>query len=97
MQADHLDLVFQRSASGRVIRWGGGGLSAHHERVLMRFTGYTVLSDLIDPSEREDDVLHIVEDLLAAGYIEPVQLADIPHRDSSWGQLALSVGLSAAH
>lgn len=97
MHAEQLDMVFQRRVTGRAIGWTVDRLTTRHQRVLLRFTGYTALADLIDPSEDADDVLHIVDDLLAAGCIEAVDGVDAPHRASTWGELALGLDPARPH
>jgi hypothetical protein len=82
--------VFQRSPTGQALHWGAGELPEHHERVLMRLTGYTPLVQLVDPREDADHLLGIVGQLLDHGLVQVVA-ADADAPSSTWGELALAL------
>ncbi|BDI06900.1 hypothetical protein [Sphaerotilus microaerophilus] len=86
-----LTQVFQRSNAGQALLWDCDVQPSEQARILMRLTGFTPLSRLLDPQHDPQWLLGVVERLASQGLVELVDdLAD-DAPSSTWGELALAL------
>lgn len=86
--------VYRRSSEGQWHALSDGALAEPARRLLMRFTGYTALADVLDPQDPAEQQLAWVESMLELGFVEQVddlEATTRPMRSSSWGELALTL------
>jgi hypothetical protein len=91
MHSERLAQVFQRSSQGRMDVLSDGVLPDAAQRLWMRLNGFTAFADLLDPQLAEDEQLALLDDLLALGLVEAVDVVPAPSRSTSWGELALGL------